>query len=134
MLDSILILAVIVLPGWLSITANRLYRPSDAENQKSTVMEWGMVFFHATVVQFFGVVVVAIVLAIRPESQSLGLDRILTEGPIAFIKSSAAIGFYFCTLYLLFLVIGSTVSGTANFAIEDYLWRRTVGPCRSSGS
>lgn len=114
MLDSILTLAVIVLPGWLSITANRLYRPADAENHKSTVMEWGMVFFHATVVNVLGVIVVAIVLTSRPDVRNIGLDRILTEGPIAFVKSSPSDGFIVYGLYLLWLVIGSTISGTAN--------------------
>ncbi len=114
MLDSILTLAVIVLPGWLSITANRLYRPADAENHKSTVMEWGMVFFHATVVNVIGVIVVAVVLTSRPELRNIGLDRILTEGPIAFVKASPSDGFIVYGLYLLWLVIGSTISGTAN--------------------
>ncbi len=114
MLDSILTLAVIVLPGWLSITANRLYRPADAENHKSTVMEWGMVFFHATVVNVIGGIVVAIVLASRPELRNLGLDRILTEGPISFVKSSPTTGFVVYGVYLSWLVIGSTISGTAN--------------------
>ena len=73
-----------------------------------------MVFFHATVVNVVGTTVVAIVLAGYPEFRQLGLDRILTEGPIAFVKSSPTTGFVVYGLYLLWLVIGSTISGTAN--------------------
>ena len=73
-----------------------------------------MVFFHATVVNVVGAIVVAIVLASRPEFRQLGLDRILTEGPIAFVKSSPITGTVVYGLYLLWLVIGSTISGTAN--------------------
>ena len=114
MLDSILVLAVIVLPGWLSITANRLYRPSDVDGPKSTVMEWGMVFFHATVVNAIGAIVVAIIFAFSPGLKTLGLDQILTEGPIAFTKASPTVGFVVFGLYFLWLVFGSTISGTTN--------------------
>lgn len=114
MLDSILILAVIVLPGWLSITANRLYRPSDVESHRSTVMEWGMVFYHATVVNVIGVIIVAIVFSEWPNLKILVLDQILADGPIAFARKLPAISFDVFGLYLLWVVIGSTISGTAN--------------------
>ena len=114
MLDSILTLAVIVLPGWLSITANRLYRPSDVDNHKSTVMEWGMVFYHASIVNVIGAIVVAIIYASSPGLKTLGLDQIFTEGPIAFTKASPTAGFVVFGLYLLWLVFGSTISGTTN--------------------
>lgn len=114
MLDSILILAMIVLPGWLSITANRLYRPSDVESHKSTVMEWGMVFYHATVVNVVGVIIFAIVSSLWPQLRVLGLDQILAEGPLAFAGKSPALSFVVFGLYLLWVIIGSAISGTAN--------------------
>lgn len=114
MLDSILVLAIIVLPGWLSITANRLYRPSDFESHRSTVMEWGMVFYHATVVNVGGVIIVAIVFSLWPQLETLGLDQILANGPMAFARKSPAISFVVFGLYLLWVVFGSAISGTAN--------------------
>ena len=114
MLDSILTLAVVVLPGWLSITANRLYRPTDVDSHKSTVMEWGMVFFHAIVVNVIGAVIVVSLLALLPALRTVGLEQILTEGPIAFAKTSPSTSFVVFGLYLLWLVIGSTISGTTN--------------------
>lgn len=114
MLDSLLTFAVIVLPGWLSITANRLYRPSDIDIPKSTVMEWGMVFFHATVVNVLGAIVFWPLFALFPGLKTLGLEQILAEGPLAFAKSSPTTGFVILGLYLVWLVIGSTFSGTTN--------------------
>ena len=134
MLDSILTLAMIVLPGWLSITANRLYRPSDVEKQKSAIMEWGMVFFHATVVNVVGAIFIVVLLASCPGLQELGLDRILTEGPMAFVKSSPVTGFVVFGLYLLWLVIGSTISGTANLPSGVIYGPRMVSSCCTSGS
>lgn len=114
MLDSILILAMIVFPGWLSITANRLYRPSDVESHRSIVMEWVMVFYHATVVNVVGFIIVAIVFSLWPQLRVLGLDQILADGPLAFARKSPALSFVVFGLYLLWVVIGSAISGTAN--------------------
>ena len=111
MLDSILILAVIVLPGWLSITVNQLYYPRSAGVEKSTVMEWGMVFYHATVVHGLVGTTIVIVILGWPGLWSLGLEQIIADGPISFTRAHPENGFKLLAPYFLGLVFISILSG-----------------------
>ena len=57
MVNSIIILAVIVLPGWVSISAAQMYHPRVMN--RTALMVWGMMFYHAAVVHVIGVGTVA---------------------------------------------------------------------------
>ena len=61
-IGSILVLIIVLLPGGLSITVNRLYNPSVSD--KSTLMEWSMLMFHATVAHIIGVALMTLFLSI----------------------------------------------------------------------
>ena len=82
MLDSILVLALIVLPGWLSITVNQLYYPRSTGVDKSTVMEWGMVFYHAMVVHVLAVILMAIAMLFWPGLWTTGIERIIADAQL----------------------------------------------------
>ena len=79
MVNSIIILAVIVLPGWISVSAAQRHRPRVFE--RTTLMVWGMMFYHAAVVHAIGVgTAAALALIWRGYFlDTLGLDRVLTE-------------------------------------------------------
>ena len=116
-----MVLAIVVLPGWLSVATNRIYyaRILDA----STTMTWGMMLYHATIVHVVGVIFVTILTLIFPTYflQNISLDKILAIGPSNFIKESPTIGFIIFGIYTLWLVVGSIVSGildTPSFLIR----------------
>ena len=111
MIDSILVLAVIVLPGWLSITVNQLYYPRSIGIDKSTVMEWGMVFYHAVVVHVLMFMIAATVLWFWPGLWTSGLEQMVAEGPIAFTRIHPIEGFWILGPYSLVLIVVSVLSG-----------------------
>lgn len=111
MANSIIILAIVVLPGWISISVNQRYHPRIFAT--STTMTWGIMFYHALVVHIIGGVSVALVALIWQGYflDTLGLDRILAEGPASFTKNSPRVAFAVFGLYGLWMVIGSAISG-----------------------
>ena len=111
MVNSIIILAIVVLPGWISISANQRYHARIFD--RSTVMSWGVLFYHAMIVHLIGVTVVAATIFIRQDYflDTLGLHRILSEGLSDFSKKSPGTAFSVFGCYSLWMVIGSTISG-----------------------
>ena len=111
MVDSLVVLAIVVLPGWLSITANRVYHPRVLDT--SPMMLWGMMFYHASVVHTIGIVVVTVATLIHEKFylDTLGLARVLTEGPADFIKASPGTAFGVFSAYFIWLFFGSITSG-----------------------
>ena len=118
MVNSILILAAIVLPGWISISAAQRYHPRVSE--RTTLMVWGMMFYHAAVVHAIGVgTAAAMTLAWRGYFlDELGLDRVLTEGAAEFAKDSPGTAFAVFGAYFLWMVIGSTISGVVGLPFK----------------
>jgi hypothetical protein len=76
MLNSIIILAIVVLPGWISLSVNQRYYPRIVD--RSTVMSWGILLYHAMIVHIIGVAIsAAVVLICRAYFlDTLGLDRL----------------------------------------------------------
>ena len=111
MVNSILILAIIVLPGWISISAAQRHRPRVFE--RTTLMVWGMMFYHAAVVHAIGGgTAAALALIWRGYFlDTLGLDRVLTEGALEFARDSPGTAFAAFGAYFLWMVIGSIISG-----------------------
>ena len=111
MVNSIIILAIVVLPGWISISANQRYHARIVD--RSTVMSGGILFYHAMIVHLIGVAIVAAVVFIRQDYflGTLGLDRILTDGPADFTKKSPGTAFSVFGCYSLWMLVGSTMSG-----------------------
>ena len=147
MVNSILILAAIVLPGWISVSAAQRYHPRVFE--RTTLMVWGMMFYHAAVVHAIGVgTAAAMTLVWRGYFlDTLGLDRVLTDGAAEFARDSPGTAFAVFGAYFLWMVIGSTMSGVvglpfkltsaiewvanklnwaANPADEEPIWRRAL--------
>ena len=114
MVNSIIILAVIVLPGWVSISAAQLYHPRVMHG--STLMLWGMMFYHAAIVHIFGVGTVAAVALIWRAYfvDTLGLERVLTDGAVEFARDSPGTAFAVFGAYFLWMVAGSALSGVVN--------------------
>lgn len=115
MVNSIVVLAIIVLPGWISISAAQLHHPRLVD--RTTVMTWGMLFYHAAVVHAIGIAAVALI-ALAWQGYflgALGLEHILIEGAAyAFAKESPGTAFAVFGLYFLWMLIGSVVSGITN--------------------
>lgn len=111
MLDSIIVLAIVVLPGWLSLSVNQRYHPRLFD--KSTVMSWGILLYHAMIVHLLGTVAFAVAVLIWRQYflDTLGLDRIVTAGPIAFTKESPGTALATFGSYCLWMFAGSTASG-----------------------
>ena len=111
MVNSIIILAVIVLPGWISVSVAQRYHPRVFE--RTTLMVWGMMFYHAAVVHAIGVgTATALTLIWRGYFlDTLGLDRVLTEGAVEFARDSPGTALAAFGAYFLWMVIGSAVSG-----------------------
>lgn len=114
MVNSIIILAVIVLPGWVSISAAQLYHPSVMN--RSTLMVWGMMFYHAAIVHIVGVGTVTAAALIWREYfvDALGLERVLTGGAVEFARDSPGTAFAVFGAYFLWMVAGSALSGVVN--------------------
>ena len=111
MVSSIIILAMVVLPGWISITANQRYYPRIVD--KSNLMTWGLLFYHAAIVHAIGSAVVIATVLIWQDYflGALGIERLLTEGPSEFVKKSPGTALAVFGLYGIWAVIGSTLSG-----------------------
>ena len=114
MTDSILVLAIVVLPGWLSVAANRFYYARILD--PSTTMIWGMMLYHATMVHIVGVISVTILTMLFPSYflSNLNLDAVLVYGPSKFITESPTAGFVIFGTYTLWIVAGSIVSGVSD--------------------
>ena len=114
MVNSIIILAVIVLPGWISVSVAQRYYPRVFE--RTTLMMWGMMFYHAAVVHAIGVgTTAALALIWRGYFlDTLGLDRVLTEGAVEFPRDSPGTALAAFGAYFLWTVIGSAVSGVVD--------------------
>ena len=114
MVNSIIILAVILLPGWISISVAQRYHPRVFE--RTTLMVWGMMFYHAAVVHAIGLgTAAALAWAWRGYFlDTLGLDRVLTEGAAEFTRDSPGTAFAAFGAYFLWMVIGSAVSGVVD--------------------
>ena len=109
MLNSIIILAIIVLPGWLSISAAQLHHPRLID--RTGVMLWGMLFYHAVVVHAIGIVLFALPVYFF---DTLSIQTILTDGAYAFASKSPGAALVLFGGYFLWMVIASVVSGVAN--------------------
>ena len=109
MLNSIIILAIIVLPGWLSISAAQLHHPRLID--RTGVMLWGMLFYHAAVVHAIGVALFALPVYLL---DAPGVQVILTDGAYAFASESPGAALVLFGGYFLWMVIASVVSGVAN--------------------
>ena len=111
MVNSIIILAIVVLPGWISITANPRYYPRIVD--RSTVMAWGLLFYHAAIVHAIGVgVSIAIVLVWQDYFlNALQINEILANGPAEFTRISPGVSLVVYALYGLWMLVGSTLSG-----------------------
>lgn len=122
MVNSIIILAIVVLPGWISLTANQRYHPRIVD--RSTVMAWGLLFYHAAIVHVIGLAVsVSIVLLFQTYFlDTLHVDRILTDGPSEFTKKSLGTALVIFGAYTVWMIIGSTLSG-----VIDLPSRLTIG-------
>ena len=114
MVNSILILAVIVLPGWISASAAQLYHPRAVD--RTAIMSWGMMFYHAAVVHIIGVGTVAAAALIWRGYflDALDLDRVLTDGAAEFARDSPGTAFAVFGAYFLWMVAGSVLSGVVN--------------------
>lgn len=114
MVNSIIILAVIVLPGWISVTAAQRHHPRVVD--QTALMVWGMMFYHAAVVHAIGVgTAAALTLIWRGYFlDTLGLDRVLTEGALEFARDSPGTAFAAFGAYFLWAVIGSAISGVVD--------------------
>lgn len=106
--------SIIILPGWISISVAQRYHPRVFE--RTTLMVWGMMFYHAAVVHAIGVgTAAALALIWRGYFlDTLGLDRVLTEGAVEFARDSPGTTFAAFGAYFLWMVIGSAVSGVVD--------------------
>ncbi len=114
MVNSIIILAIIVLPGWLSISAAQLHHPRLID--RTGVMLWGMLFYHAAVVHAIGIAVSALLIFALPDYflDTLRIHAILTDGAYAFASESPGAAIALFGGYFLWMVIASVVSGVVN--------------------
>lgn len=109
MINSIIILAIIVLPGWLSISAAQLHHPRLID--RTGVMLWGMLFYHAAVIHAIGIVLFALPVYFL---DTLRIQAILTDGAYAFASESPGAALVLFGGYFLWMVIASVVSGVVN--------------------
>ena len=110
MLNSIIVLAIVVLPGWLSLSVNQRYYPRIVD--RSIVMSWGILLYHAMMVHLIGVAMFATIVLIWRTYflDTLGLDQILMDGPVEFTKKSPGTAFAVFSVYTLWMLVGSTVT------------------------
>ena len=118
MVNSILILAVIVLPGWISISAAQRYHPRVVE--RTALMVWGMMFYHAAIVHIIGVGAVAAAALVWPGYflDTIDLDRVLTDGAAEFAQDSPGTAFAAFGAYFLWIVAGSAISGVVDLPFK----------------
>lgn len=109
MTNSIIILAIIVLPGWLSISAAQLHHPRLID--RTGVMLWGMLFYHAAVVHAIGIVLFALPVYFL---DTLRIQSVLTGGAYAFAGESPGAALVLFGGYFIGMLIVSVVSGILN--------------------
>ncbi len=111
MVNSIIILAIIVLPGWLSISAAQLHHPRLID--RTGVMLWGMLFYHAAVVHAIGIAVSALLIFALPGCflETLRIQSILTDGAYAFASEYPGAALALFGGYSLWMVVASVISG-----------------------
>lgn len=119
MIESIFILIAIVLPGWLSVTASRLYHPHEID--KSAIMQWGMLVYHAVVLHVIITLLPAIAVYVSSYFVSVPLlfDRALIDGslvsPADSSMASDVVAIALGTAYILVMIFGSIVLGITDF-------------------
>ncbi len=111
-IGSILVLIVVLLPGGLSITVNRLYNPSVSD--KSTLMEWSMLMFHATVAHIIGVALMTLFLSLW-HSLDTGEFTFQLFGLGGLSDAMLSISWVQLLVYVVVLVIVSVLSGILDF-------------------
>ena len=111
MVNSLVILAIVVLPGWISMSVSQRYYPRIVD--RSTVMTWGLLFYHAAIVHVLGSILFAVVLVALCVTglYSFQVDQILSQGIADYTKESPTPVFVVSGLYVLWLLLGSTISG-----------------------
>ena len=111
MVNSIIILAIVILPGWISITANRRYYPRISD--ESNLMTWGMLFYHAAIVHAIGIAVTALVTLSLQEYflNTLDIDRLLPKSPAEFTREMPITALVLFASYGIWMIVGSALSG-----------------------
>ena len=112
MIDSILILVIVILPGGLSVTVNRLYNPSVSD--KSLLMEWSMLLYHATVAHIVCIALMTIGLSIWHSFADVALvvEQFLIDG---LVSTQLDMSWHQFAVYIVLLVIVSVLSGIYDF-------------------
>ena len=110
-MDWIIVLALVVLPGWVSTAANQLYNPR--ETDRSTLMQWGMLIYHAAVIHAFVILMIVVLTLIWPNFflETLDVDSALTEEFGQYLKASEVTGIIIVFIYLFLLVTVALISG-----------------------
>ena len=118
MVNSIIILAIIVLPGWLSISAAQLHHPRLID--RTGVMLWGMLFYHAAVVHAIGIAVSALLIFALPgySLETLCIHAIITDGACKSPGTALALS----SVYFLWMIIASVVSGIVDLPAKITYW------------
>ena len=114
MVNSIIILAIIVLPGWLSISAAQLHHPRLTD--RTGVMLWGMLFYHAAIIHFIGIALFALLIFALPgySLETLCIYAIPIVDACDFTSKSHGSALALFGGYFLWMVIASVVSGVVN--------------------
>lgn len=115
MIDSIVVLALVLLPGWISVTTGRLHSPRILD--RTAVMQWGLLVYHAVVVHIISILISVILVGILTLISSdfffttLAIDRLFVDGARQYVESDPSLGFMVLGGYALLLVVISGFSG-----------------------
>lgn len=118
MIDSIVVLALVLLPGWISVTAGRLHSPRILD--RTAVMQWGLLIYHAVVVHIVSILISVLLAGILTLILSdfffttLAIDRLFIDGVREYIESDPGLGFTVLGGYAFLLVIVSGFSGVVD--------------------
>lgn len=101
---------------------NQRYYPRIVD--RSIVMSWGILLYHAMMVHLIGVAMFATIVLIWRTYflETLGLDQILIDGPAEFTKISPGTALAVFGVYALWMLVGSAMS-----AIMDLPFRLVAG-------
>lgn len=112
--NYIIILAIIILPGWLSISAAQIHHPRLID--KTGVMLWGIIFYHAVVAHAIGASLLALpIFALQGYFfDTLRIQDILTDGAYAFAIESPRAALVLFGGYFLWMLVASIASGIAD--------------------
>ncbi len=110
-MDSIIFLTLVVLPGWVSTTANQLYNPR--ESDRSTLMQWGMLIYHAAVIHAFVILTIVVPTLLWRDFflETLDVDSLLVDGLASYLKTLTVTNTIVVLMYLLMLMTGALISG-----------------------